>query len=278
MQEDRNYCVYLHRNKRTNEVFYVGSGTLERSRSTSGRNISWKKVVSDDGFLVEILYKELDKTSAFLKEYEVYEELKLLWNLTNSRRPTRPHTEPVELIRSRFVYDETSTTLLRYKTPIYRGRKHSILSARPGDIAGSSQGKRACVSINNRPYFIHRIIWILHFGEIQEGHFIDHIDGNTENNNIVNLRSISHKKNTRNRKIQSTNKSGVAGVNLIFYKGSPSRWSSEYRNLEGKRISKYFNVTKLGNDEAFRLACEWRSEQIRLLNEQGAGYTERHGT
>ena len=22
----------------------------------------------------------------------------------------------------------------------------------------------------------------------------------------------------------------------------------------------------------------WRSEQIRLLNEQGAGYTERHGT
>jgi len=32
MQEDKNYCVYLHRNKKTNEVFYVGSGRPKRAQ------------------------------------------------------------------------------------------------------------------------------------------------------------------------------------------------------------------------------------------------------
>lgn len=278
MQEDKNYCVYIHRNKRTGEIFYIGSGTLERSVSTSGRNNKWKKVVATDGFLVEILHENLDKKSAFQKEYAEFEFLSNIYKLTNSRKPPRLVVEPVELIQSRFIYDETSPTLLRYKTAVYKGRNHSILAALPGDVAGSSKGGRACVSIGNRPYFIHRIVWILNFGAIEECNFIDHIDGNAENNLISNLRSISHKENTRNRKIASTNKSGVSGVSLVNYKGNPVRWCSEYRALNGKRISKYFNIKKHGNEEAFRLACEYRAQKIRELNEQGAGYTERHGT
>jgi hypothetical protein len=39
-----------------------------------------------------------------------------------------------------------------------------------------------------------------------------------------------------------------------------------------------FSISKLGNDEAFRQACEYRAKMIAELNEQGANYTERHGT
>ena len=44
-----------------------------------------------------------------------------------------------------------------------------------------------------------------------------------------------------------------------------------------KPKSKRFSINRLGHEEAFRLACEYREQKIRELNEQGAGYTERHG-
>lgn len=278
MQEDRKYCVYVHRSLVDGRIFYVGSGTIERSISISGRNTLWKSVVDSEGFYVEVLFNNLDKKTSFVREYETYEKFVGTCDLVNSRKPSRLHVDPVELICERFLYDTTSPTLIRYKTDVYKGRSHSVLAAQTGDVAGSRVGKRPCVSINNRPYFIHRIVWVLHFGEITEGYFVDHIDGNSENNLIENLRVIPHKINTRNRKIPITNKSGVMGVNLLHHKGEPCRWSSDYRTLCGKRKVKYFSISKYGYDEAFHLACEWRTEQIRLLNEQGAGYTERHGT
>ena len=48
--------------------------------------------------------------------------------------------------------------------------------------------------------------------------------------------------------------------------------------MTGKRICKYFSVMKLGYQEAYSLANQWREEQILLLNAHGAGYTDRHGT
>ena len=55
-------------------------------------------------------------------------------------------------------------------------------------------------------------------------------------------------------------------------------WNAHYVDLNGCSKNKYFSIIQHGKDEAFRLACEWRKEQIELLNLQGAGYTERHGT
>lgn len=38
-----------------------------------------------------------------------------------------------------------------------------------------------------------------------------------------------------------------------------------------------FSCNKYGHEQAFQLACQWREQKIAELNEQGAGYSERHG-
>jgi hypothetical protein len=50
------------------------------------------------------------------------------------------------------------------------------------------------ISFNKKRYLVHRFIYILHYGCI-DGLFIDHIDGNTKNNKIENLRAVTHQEN-----------------------------------------------------------------------------------
>lgn len=45
----------------------------------------------------------------------------------------------------------------------------------------------------------HRYAWFLHYGELPKN-VIDHIDGNSSNNKIENLRDVTHQQNTFNRK------------------------------------------------------------------------------
>ena len=42
--------------------------------------------------------------------------------------------------------------------------------------------------------------------------FVDHIDGNKQNNRIENLREASKQENSQNQKVRWTNSSGVKGV------------------------------------------------------------------
>lgn len=40
---------------------------------------------------------------------------------------------------------------------------------------------------------------------------------------------------------------------------------------------KTFSISKYGEKESFRLACEYRSKMIESLNANGAGYASTHG-
>jgi hypothetical protein len=55
------------------------------------------------------------------------------------------------------------------------------------------------VRFDGKEYRAHRLIWELHFGEIPENMFIDHIDGNPKNNDINNLRLVTRQQNNANR-------------------------------------------------------------------------------
>ena len=66
------------------------------------------------------------------------------------------------------------------------------------------------VKIKAKSFKAHRLIFLYHYGYLPE--FVDHIDGNKQNNRIENLRSASKQENAHNQKIRLTNSSGVKGV------------------------------------------------------------------
>ena len=54
--------------------------------------------------------------------------------------------------------------------------------------------------------------------------FIDHIDGNTSNNSLDNLRVATHSENCRNRRMNSNNTTGVKGVHYVK---SRDKWKAQ---------------------------------------------------
>ncbi len=112
------------------------------------------------------------------------------------------HTQ--EELKEAFNYDP-DTGLLKWK--IKRGR-----SAR-GKEAGHvpSDGYRR-VMLRGKLYQAHRLIWYLIHGDIPAGMTVDHINGDTLDNRICNLRLATISQNSCNRTAQENNKSGYKGV------------------------------------------------------------------
>jgi hypothetical protein len=80
-----------------------------------------------------------------------------------------------------------------------------------GDKAGTV-AKRGNININisKRLYKAHRIIFFMHHKYLPP--IIDHIDGNSLNNRIENLRPATELQNHHNVGVLKRNKSGVKGV------------------------------------------------------------------
>lgn len=174
---------------------------------------------------------------------------------------------------SQFVYyDETSPSCLRWKVDIKSGRGYTKILVKAGDVAGTKEKGYWHCQISKKRVYNHRVIWVLH-GNNETS--IDHINGDTFDNRINNLREANHQQNMQNLKKFITNKSGVTGVN---FSATDKRWRAEWRNKDGKNTSKSFSVKKFGYEKAFELACEYREQMIEKLNKEGADYTERHGT
>jgi len=66
-------------------------------------------------------------------------------------------------------------------------------------------------TIFGKTYKAHRLAWVISYGEWPDGE-VDHIDHNTRNNKLANLRDVSRKENLRNRPPQKNNTSGHVGV------------------------------------------------------------------
>ena len=177
-----------------------------------------------------------------------------------------------------FYYDESSPSSLRWKVDVKTGKDGRIKIMSAGDVAGCVDNDYRTkiqywrVGLKSILYSVHRVVWEMFQGTLQDGYIVDHIDGNGLNNSLPNLRAVPHTNNMRNKVMDKRNTSGATGVSL-----DGNYWRGQCIGLDGKRNRKSFSIKTYGPDEAFRLACEWRAKMIEQLNAEGAGYTERHG-
>jgi hypothetical protein len=106
-----------------------------------------------------------------------------------------------------------------------------------GDRAGSPLAggyRRICIKYGE--YREHRIIFMMHHGYCPN--LIDHIDRDTQNNRIENLRALSGTHNQYNRGAPSNNKSGVKGV---FLCKKTNKWATYIGHLDKRIWLGYFD-------------------------------------
>lgn len=86
------------------------------------------------------------------------------------------------------------------------------------------------VGVNFKQYKVHRLIFLMHHGYLPA--VLDHINGDTSDNRIDNLRACNKSQNACNSKIRSDNTSGVKGV---CWKKGRGKWRA-YIQVKGKQL------------------------------------------
>lgn len=121
----------------------------------------------------------------------------------------------------------------------YRDGRLYWKKARSGVRKGSAAGSPGHngyirVRIHRTLYAVHRVIWVMHHGEIPEGMTVDHRDLDKRDNRIENLRLVSHRENSiaGTARRRSNNRTGVIGVSFNRRAG---RYHAHIR-IEGKHL------------------------------------------
>jgi len=180
---------------------------------------------------------------------------------------TLPKPEPsVEILEELFDYN----SLTGFVTNKYRPRKYfntknsysTFNSHQVGKRSGSEKDRFRRITLFGKPYPEHRLIWALYYKEWPPKEMvIDHINGDPFDNKIDNLRLVTHRENSMNRRLSCNNKSGVIGVH---YYASREQWQAQI-TVKGKKIN-------LGRFDNFDDAVKSRKDA-----EIKYGFHENHG-
>ena len=92
------------------------------------------------------------------------------------------------------------------------------------------------VKYNYKQYPIHRIVWIMHYGDIPKGYSIDHKNRNRLDNRIENLRLATAYEQAQNKEVKGYNR-------------DRNRWQATIR-----RFDKYYHIGCYGTECGARLA------------------------
>ena len=132
-------------------------------------------------------------------------------------------------------------------------------TATAGSLAGcKNSGGYWHTRVNGSRYANHRLIFLMHHGYLPE--FIDHIDGNRENNRIENLRKASRQQNNCNARIRMDNTSGVKGVNWHKKTG---KWTVRVQINKTRKCFGLFDDLELAQLVAVEARAKYHEEFAR---------------
>lgn len=140
-----------------------------------------------------------------------------------------PHDDKFtfDFIKSCLSYDENTgffTWMPRPRDHFKSGRAWKMWNTRyAGERAGSINDKGyVVISLCGIEILAHRIAWLLTTGNWPKVH-MDHLNGETSDNSIANIRCVTRIENMMNKSRYSNNSSGVTGV---YWIKSMDRWKA----------------------------------------------------
>ena len=108
-----------------------------------------------------------------------------------------------------------------------------------GMEAGTLDGNRRQITIFGKHYKTHRIIYLMFHGYMPLE--VDHIDNNSLNNRIENLRKANRSEQSCNTRLRKTSKTGIKGVSwdtsrkkwvVVVNKNKKTVYRQRFDNLE----------------------------------------------
>lgn len=108
---------------------------------------------------------------------------------------------------------------------------------RNGNKAGNLNDKYYRIGINGKNHSTHRLIFLYHHGFLPD--FLDHIDGDKQNNKIENLRPASRAQNGMNRESYKNSSSKYKGV---YWRKDNNKWQAHIRINNKPKYLGYFTV------------------------------------
>ncbi len=190
-----------------------------------------------------------------------------------------------------FYLDESSPSGLRWKVNRYGGKNLSNLLVKEGDVAGTmcliNKSKPQCwkvklnrkqmkVKLNRKQMKVHRIIWVLTYGEISDTLVINHKDTNPFNNKIDNLELVTIACNSQRQskhaidgKVDIRNKSGINGI-FKFSQENRTYVRAVISIPKSKDIVKSIRIHNEDDERrAYTSLTEWRKSKIEELVNTG---------
>ena len=150
------------------------------------------------------------------------------------------------------IFDYSDGMLIWKSQLSYRGKV--------GTVAGNlrKDGYRQ-IGIKKTDYLAHRLIYLYFYGEMPN--YVDHIDGNPQNNKIENLRKCTNQQNSFNAATSKNNTSGIKGVS----------WDKSRKKWQAKCMMnrKTIHLGRFDDRESAALA-------LRSWREQNHGQFARH--
>lgn len=176
---------------------------------------------------------------------------------------------PMEYVTEYFAYDESSPTGIVWRKRPYKTNR--VVGSPAGSILRKSAtcngGKDYWqISIKDRVYKVHRIVWALKYGKPNVDLVIDHIDGNGLNNKIDNLRLVTNVENGINRIV---NKDRLLALPRVEDLGEIflSRFSHKGRNYKLRVRKENYSTEELAREALMDKILKCKSEVLhRELN------------
>ena len=143
-----------------------------------------------------------------------------------------------EMVREMFDYREDGKLIRRHSTMGNGNQAGKVVGTTPN---GTRSNRYSTTKVHGQHWCVHKLIYLYHYGVVPKQ--LDHINRDTTDNRIENLRPADTVQNACNRKLFSNNTSGCKGVS---WNKVSKKWTS-YISINQK-------FTRLGMFDDLELA------------------------